>query len=285
MWWNGAHLALLLPLGIYLLTDAHTLWPSLFSILSGIHPSSICLLIPVTSRKHDWRRLEDTLLYQLPLASLGPTIQNGSKFTYRVFVGYDAGDALFDNRTTLAALAAHMRGSLPSVAFEPRCMLNPTQQPVPVLNRLSRAAYGAGCDFMYHIDDDTEFITPDWADRFVSTLEGFVPPLWGAVGPTCHEGNTAILTHDFVHRTHLDLFQTHYPPPLTSWWFDDWITSVYGPRNTRRIPDVLVRDHPERSHLRYNISWASSDQLPALIAEGRRHVQDAMLLAFITEHW
>ena len=272
---------------ILLLTDTHTLWSSLFPALSDPQPhrSSICLLIPVTSRKQEWSSLEDTLLYQLPLASLGPTIQNEPEFSYRIFVGYDAGDALFDNSTTVAALTAHMHKNLPTVALSPLRVHNPTQQPVPVLNCLSRAAYGAGCDFMYHIDDDTEFITPDWASRFVSTLETFVPPLWGAVGPTCHEGNTAVLTHDFVHRTHLDLFPTHYPPPLTTWWFDDWITQVYGERNTRQLPDVVVRDHPGRAGLRYAINWASADQLPALIAEGRRTVRDAMVEAFILEKW
>ena len=271
MWLYGTPLALL-----FLLVHKH-----LFPALGGTQ--SVCVLIPVTSRMHDWRRLEDTLLYQLPLASLGPTI--GAQHSFRVFVGYDSGDALFDNRTTLAALSAHMRATLPSVAFEPRRVHNPKQQPVPVLNALSRAAYDAGCDFMYHVDDDTEFVTPDWATQFESVLRGFAPPLWGVVGPTCHEGNTAVLTHDFVHRTHLDLFRTHYPPPLTTWWFDDWISSVYGACNTRKLPNVVVRDHPERTGLRYDVNWASADQLPALIAEGRKDVQNAILSAYIAEHW
>jgi hypothetical protein len=284
---EGVLWAVLLLPHIILLTDTQTLWSLLFPNLSSPQPhrSSICLLIPATSRKQEWGSLEDTLLYQFPLASLGPSIQNSSQYSFRVFVGYDAGDALFDNSTTLAALAAHMRTSLPSVAFEPRRMHNPTQQPVPVLNSLSRAAYRAGCYFMYHIDDDTEFVTPDWANRPVSALQSFTPPLWGAVGPTCHEGNTAVLTHDFVHRTHLDLFRTHYPPQLTTWWFDDWITHVYGEHNTRHLPDVVVRDHPERTHLRYTVNWASSDQLPALIAEGRKTVREAMLEAFMVEKW
>ena len=137
---------------------------------------------------------------------------------------------------------------------------------------------------MYHIDDDTEFVTPNWAQQFESaTLCSFTP--WGVVGPACHEGINAVLIHDFVHRTHLDLFRTHYPPQLTTWWFDDWITYIYGERNTRQLPDVVVRDHPMRTHLRYTVNWASSDQLPALIAEGRQTVREAMLEAFMVEQW
>lgn len=257
---------------------------SLFFPVGG-RGSSVCVLIPVTSRKQDLRCLEDTLLYQLPLASIGPTIQNSTSQSFQIFVGYDTGDPFFDNSTTLAALSAHMSTALPSVAFEAVRVRNPTQQPMPVLNSLSRAAYSAGCDFMYHIDDDTEFVTPDWATRFESTLRSFVPPLWGVVGPTCHEGNNAVITHDFVHRTHLDLFRTHYPPQLTTWWFDDWITNVYGPSNTHKLPDVIVRDHPERTVLRYDVNWESADQLPALTVEGRQHVRNAMVSAYIAEHW
>ena len=79
----------------------------LFSVLTSIQSnnSCICLLIPVTSRKQDWHCLEDTLLYQLPLASLGPTIKKTSQQSFRVFVCYDWGDPFFDNSTTLAALS------------------------------------------------------------------------------------------------------------------------------------------------------------------------------------
>jgi hypothetical protein len=75
------------------------------------------------------------------------------------------------------------------------------------------------------------------------------------------------------------------PPPLTTWWFDDWITQVYGERNTRQLPDVVVRDHPGRAGLRYAINWESAHKLPALIAEGRRTVRDAMVEAFVLEKW
>ena len=56
-------------------------------------------------------------------------------------------------------------------------------------------------------------------------------------------------------------------------------------RNTRKLTDVIVRDHPGRAQMRYDVNWASAEQLPMLMAEGRQHVQDAMLSAFIAEHW
>ena len=40
----------------------------------------------------------------------------------------------------------------------------------------------------------------------------------------------------------------------------------------------------ERTQLRYEINWASAEQLPALISEGRQHVREAILSWFIAEH-
>jgi hypothetical protein len=86
------------------------------------------------------------------------------------------------------------------------------------MNFLSFAAYADGCEFLYRIKDDAQFRSSFWStSEFISTLQEFDPPYLGVVGPTCHEGNTDILTHDFVHRTHIYIyiFGTHYPPELT----------------------------------------------------------------------
>ncbi len=35
--------------------------------------------------------------------------------------------------------------------------------------------------------------------------------------------------------------QGHYPAPLTDWYLDDWVSLVYPPSSTLRLPDVTVR--------------------------------------------
>ena len=35
----------------------------------------------------------------------------------------------------------------------------------------------------------------------------------GAVGPACRQGNRRILTHDFTHKTHMEIFGGQYYPP------------------------------------------------------------------------
>lgn len=65
---------------------------------------------------------------------------------------------------------------------------------------------------------------------------------YGAVGPLCRQGNTKILTHDFTHRTHMEIFDgEYYPPQLTDWWMDDWIARTYGSSRTRQSKTVEVR--------------------------------------------
>lgn len=64
---------------------------------------------------------------------------------------------------------------------------------------------------------------------------------YGAVGPLCRQGNTKILTHDFTHRTHMEVFEgEYYPPQLTDWWMDDWIARAYGSTRTRQAKSIEV---------------------------------------------
>ena len=91
------------------------------------------------------------------------------------------------------------------------------------------AAYREGADYAYRTNDDSKF--PEeraWADIWIESLRGRTPVAnLGVVGPTCHEGATWILTHDFTHKTHGVVFGFQYPRGLPDWSSDDWITFVY----------------------------------------------------------
>jgi hypothetical protein len=227
--------------------------------------SLVCLLIPVTSNKQDWKVLEDAFVYRMPLLSLAKTCEPDN-YSYAVFIGYDVGDAFFDKPETLAALHRWSARNLPFVTVKTRAFVNELGKPGPMMNFLSREAYKDNCDFMYRINDDTELLTK-WTSAFVDTLRSFSPPLRGVVGPTCNEGNTDILTHDFVHRGHLDIFPTHYPPELTDWWLDDWITFIYGENNTKKLSEVVVRHHVLAT--RYEVRWESKRLLKSLLEQGK----------------
>lgn len=200
-----------------------------------------------------------------------PSVQPAQDISFKVIVGFDADDACYASRKRQVAIAA----TFPALHLSWLKVPNPTRKPGPVFNALSASAVADhGCDYLYRINDDTELITPNWAERFISALREFDPPNFGVVGPTCHQGNTDILTHDFVHRSHVELFGSHYPVSLTDWWLDDWISGVYGPHRTRKLPDVEVVHR--LSATRYAVTWANQDKLKVELADGAARISRAL---------
>ena len=132
------------------------------------------------------------------------------------------------------------------------------------------AAYREGADYVFRTNDDSKF--PDeraWADMWIQDLRERKPVAnLGVVGPTCNEGATWILTHDFTHRTHIVIFGVHYPRSLPDWSSDDWITFVYGAFELMHKDARTVTAHTFMQGTRYNPQGAHL-RLPALNAELR----------------
>ena len=80
------------------------------------------------------------------------------------------------------------------------------------INEITEVAYDDNMAYFVRINDNTRFITQNWTSVGIKTLLEFKSQNVGVVGPTCEEGNTKILTHDMVHRTHLDIFGYYYSP-------------------------------------------------------------------------
>lgn len=79
------------------------------------------------------------------------------------------------------------------------------------------------------------------------------PPNVGVVGPSHSGGNMAILTYDFVHKTHVDIFGFYYPRLFTDWWGDDWVTKVYLPGRMTKVKDIFLQ-HTLALGQRYSVS-------------------------------
>ena len=100
------------------------------------------------------------------------------------------------------------------VTLKPVKVKNPLKKPGPVFNEMARAASALGADFFYRVNDDTEF-RGRWPKLYVDALLSLPAP-YGVVGPSSLGSSDAILTHDFVHRLHMDIFHNdYYPPELT----------------------------------------------------------------------
>ena len=98
---------------------------------------------------------------------------------------------------------------------------------------------------MVRVNDNTQYKTWGWIELGIDTLMAFNPPYVSVVGPTCHQGNFKIMNHDMVHHTHLQIFDTYYPPAFHNWYIDDWISSVYGLARTAKLLGWVVHHHVE----------------------------------------
>lgn len=153
---------------------------------------------------------------------------------------------------------------------------NTLKKPGPVFLEMARAAYAAGAQYFYRINDDTE-LTTVWPKIFVATLQSLGMP-YGVVGPYCDQGNQKILTHDFVHRTHMEIFEmNYYPPQLSDWWMDDWISWVYGQTRTFKARSTSVIHHTGAHGQRYQVDQSHELLLGDLIKQGRQKIRQYML--------
>merc|ERR1719230_68989 len=124
--------------------------------------------------------------------------------------------------------------------------------------------FDEGVEYWYRVNDDTQFATKNWIRDLTSSLRQFDPPNLGVVGPTCKQGNTAILTYDFVHRTHQEVHGYQYTPSIENWWCDDWITRVYGNSRTLKLPKQEVNHMLTGS--RYKVASSSQGKsIPGVV--------------------
>lgn len=122
-------------------------------------------------------------------------------------------------------------------------------------------------------------------------------PPYGVIGPRAFNTDNRILTHDFVHRTHMEVFNgLYYPAPLQDWWMDDWISSVYGLHRSFMSKNITIYHHIKAHGKRYNVDFEHEKHLAPLTVDGRRlvavwmrknnvplHVQQAFLLDTVNE--
>ena len=192
-----------------------------------------------------------------------------------LLLGYDKGDQYYDTKPGWQSVEtwfkAHAADPLHAKGIE--CTLkgvrlhNVLKKPGPVFNEIARISYQLGADYFYRVNDDTELTAP-WVDKFVDTLNGFGPP-YGVVGPNHSGGASYILTHDFVHRTHMEIFDTYYPSELTDWWLDDWISHVYGPARTKKIISCTAVHHTHAAGTRYVVNHENEAKWTGIMERGK----------------
>ncbi|KAK2138290.1 hypothetical protein LSH36_3409g00000 [Paralvinella palmiformis] len=133
-------------------------------------------------------------------------------------------------------------------------------------------AYLDGMDYYFRVNDDTILESRFWTERYIQTLGQYNPSNVGVVGPRHIGGNYWILTYDFVHRTHIDIFGYYYPRVFTDWFADGWITGVYAPNRTTKVTNALLTHQTSIGH-RYSEDESKRSLKDPMIAESRKILQ------------
>jgi len=231
------------------------------SPVQALNTKPMIAICAATHSKSNWRSLDATSLQKLLISSIIRTISTSdrSKYDFRLYLAADHDDQFWlqnqNNIKTPDWLSVH-------IGF-----YDVPKHKIP-FNPMMRAAYNDGAEYLVRINDDSEFVTSDWVSKAVAKLASYDPPNVGMVGPNCHEGNTAIMTHDMVHRTHLDIFEHYYPDVFSAWWIDDWISKVYGPQRSTKMMDWTVKHHTHKHGTRYEVQHHEAKLLKGELEKG-----------------
>jgi hypothetical protein len=243
---------------------------------------TIAVMAATTTRKVQQPSTKTIALFVFLLPSLIRTLDCG--FTYVYVMGYDIGDPFYDSAAGMAEVKRWFKDNVQdplaangiAITLRPVRVNNTFKKPGPVFNEMARAAYTDGADYFYRVNDDTELVGT-WAKQFVKTVHQFTPPI-AIVGPACQQGNQYILTHDFVHRTHMEIFEmNYYPPELKDWWMDDWISLVYGRKRTFKARKSEVIHHVKHHGMRYEVDRSNEQRVTSLVAAGRQKIHKWMV--------
>jgi hypothetical protein len=235
----------------------------------------IIAIMAASRSKKTWRNATNTDLFRILLPSIAQTVSE-----YDVAIDDDDQFYTYNNPQISIWLDLLIPSFLTvHVHSFPKTMANR----IP-FNELAQAAYADGAEYFCRTNDDSEFISTDWITKAVNVLaEKYDPPNLGVVGPTSVLAgrntlvNTQILTHDFCHRTHLQIFEgRYYPEEIKNWCLDDWITNMYlkealGVDRMTKLADWTVMHHASKP--RYNPRRVSHQDLQQLYVEGLAQVR------------
>lgn len=225
------------------------------------------------AREVTLENLEKSLqVFTTLLPSFCETVSPGYDFQF--YFGYDYNDPAFSNPNFTRAFAETFRRILDRAC--PKALkadlhvvqCSHLRRPTWAQNDAMLEAYIDDVDYFYRVNDDTKLQTKGWVEAFINTLRSYDPPNVGIVGPNHSGGNTAILTYDFVHRTHVEIFGFYYPKLFTDWWGDDWITLVYRPGRSTKLKDIRLA-HTMTLGQRYQTDYSVGNKLQGRLAVDR----------------
>ena len=225
-----------------------------------------CVCVKSTPK---FKNLKDTALQKYLINSIirTVTVEEQEKYTFELFIGLDEGEPFFTPERLSNLISADW---LP-INFS---YYKKSQKHRIPFNELIRfAASDPSIEYFVRINDDTEFVTKKWVSIAIKELAKF--DNIGVVGPDFKQGNIDILTHDFVYRHHLRIFDgNYYSPYFDNWYIDDWITKVYAPDRMKKIKEWRVKHHVDYHGTRYTVNTKLHKNLTHEIKAGKLKIEE-----------
>ena len=191
---------------------------------------TIGIIVPVTSRKRNYKDIMDTDFFKILIPGFLKTYDKSGKYKYNFYIGYDNDDSFYiNNKEEIEkAFDKMFEGKVGLKIIE---MIDLRGKVGEIWSRLANIG-SEDCDYLYQLGDDIKMISSGWEDTFISQL--LSSSNIGVTGPN-DLNNQNILTQSFVHITHLKIFGDYYPKGIKNWYIDDWITAVYRPKKIKHI--------------------------------------------------
>eukprot|EP01036_Dinobryon_divergens_P026144 gene26146-34756_t len=197
---------------------------------------------PTTSK--GMRAGNRTVLLRALLPSIQKTVSlyELTQFKMVIFIGFDKGDMLLDNKGYLEQLRKDAAKVLPKSVSIIFVRLKRFQRVAATWNMIFSLALQYGVTWFYQVNDDLTLETSGWLTKFTSALLKVNGR--GVAGPsdTFQDFRCSILTQAFVHRSHFDRFGFLYPLEFCDWKSDRWLSFVYGDASTFCWRDIRAHN-------------------------------------------
>ena len=231
----------------------------------------IGIIIPVTSNKRNYKNITEIDFFKIVLPSF---LKNCAykKYRHNFYLGYDDDDKFFlENKTKINEYFNKITKKYNS-DIKLYKIKDKKGKVGEIWSILAQNAVNDNCEYLYQIGDDIEFKTSNWEHKFINKLKETNNV--GVVGPT-DINNTKLLTQSFVHKTHLEIFNTFYPPIIENWYIDDWISDVYKPNNYYMFNNINVNN--KGGPPRYTINKTIKKDLDKLVQNSKEQLHKYLI--------
>eukprot|EP01068_Selenidium_serpulae_P015229 Selendium_serpulae@DN6188_c0_g2_i4.p1 len=217
----------------------------------------------------EWKDLAHSPIGTILIPSILETVltEEREKYEIRLYIGADDDDQILKDGVQ------QFRELLPDWLTGQMLFFPKKDESRIPFNPMMAAMYDDGVDYMMRTNDDSEFVTRGWITDAIKVLKSYNPPNIGVVGPNHTGGNTVIITHDMVHRSHLNIFDTYYPVEFQNWFVDTWMTNVYGPERTCKMSNWGVKHLVLPS--RYKVDF-KKDILSSVLDKSRQVLKERL---------